>query len=360
MKLAALFFALAIVPLSPEQEPTEPGDAALLARLVSVRASARIARDLLPAVRPGGSLASDGAAVAAVARAAIETGALESAEHLLREARPAKAPARIEIERARLAFARDELERASSQLTVTDDRGTRLRHPDEPEAWILFARTHARLLDYETADRAARRYLAVAPRGIDSAVAWQIRTDAALRRNDAEAAHALLQKAKEHRAWHELLVARRLQCLRSPDAELPRLGLALVWMEAEDFERARAVLRELVERSPGFARGWFHLGEAERGLGRAKEAEAAYDEALRLEPSHAPSLANRAAMRSARGAWEEARRDYEVLLGGDAGEDSRFLEAHLGLVRVLRALGEEEAAEERLARYRGLGGKGEE
>jgi len=322
-----------------------------------VRAASRLATEFLPHVRPGGALAEDGEALALVARAAIETGDTGGAGLLLGEARVTSGANALEIERARLLFARDELEEASRALSSEDERGLRMRFPEEPGAWILFARTHARLQDYAAADQAARQYLRLAPFGRGSAVAWQIRTDAALRRNDGEAAHAFLKEAKRHRRWHELLVARRIQRRRDPEAELPQLGLGLLRMEARQYETARTHFLGLTRRKPGYARGWFHLGESERMLGRSEEAEAAYDRALGCDEAHAPSRANRATLRLARGEIGGARGDLVVLLAGPAGEDPRYLESHLQLSRLLLRDGAPEEARARYGRYRELGGQ---
>ena len=403
MRLLSLLFALA--PALPAQDPSPGALRKRLWELDEVRAASRLATEFLPHVRPGGALAEDGEALALVARAAIETGDTGGAGLLLGEARVTSGANALEIERARLLFARDELEeasralssededgrrgearprraprhgagsgaaelrgsgrrgkpggraRASRALSSEDERGLRMRFPEEPGAWILFARTHARLQDYAAADQAARQYLRLAPFGRGSAVAWQIRTDAALRRNDGEAAHAFLKEAKRHRRWHELLVARRIQRRRDPEAELPQLGLGLLRMEARQYETARTHFLGLTRRKPGYARGWFHLGESERMLGRSEEAEAAYDRALGCDEAHAPSRANRATLRLARGEIGGARGDLVVLLAGPAGEDPRYLESHLQLSRLLLRDGAPEEARARYGRYRELGGQ---
>ena len=355
--LLALFLGTGTTPFQVTQEDPVAALGRRLQELVELRATSQIPEEFFPHVRKGGALAADGRAIALVARAAIETGALRDAEVLLSSTRTVREFERVAIERARLALERDALHEASQALVVKDTKGTRMRYPDHPEAWMLFARTHARLQDYENAERAARNYLQRAPRGRDSAIAWQIRTDAALRRDDAETAHACLAEAKRHRRWHELLVARRFQCRRDPTAELPQLGLALLWMEAEQFDEARPVLSRLTQSAPNFCRAWFHLGETERHLGRAKEAERAYSRALVCDPKHAPSRANRAGLRLAREDLIGARLDYEALLGAAAGMDARYLEAHVELARILLRHAAPTEAKKRYAIYRKLGGR---
>ena len=355
MKLVAILLSLA--PALPAQAPSPEALRRRLRELIEVRATSRLVYELLPHVRRGGALAEDGDALALVVRATIESGGTRDAEALLANARVTSGAVAIEIEKARLQFAKDELEAASRALSVEDERGRRMRFPGEPEAWILFARIHARMQDYATADKAARHYLRLAPYGRESAVAWQIRTDAALRKNDGDAAHAYLKEAKRHRRWHELLVARRIQHRRDPEAELPQLGLGLLWMEAEQYESARTLFFRLTRRKSGYCRGWFHLGESERMLGRAKEAEAAYDRALRCDEGHAPSRANRATLRLARGEIGGARQDLETLLASPAGKDPNYLESHLQLSRVLLRHETPAEARARYERYRELGGR---
>ena len=332
---------------------------ARLQELVDIRAFARILGEFLPRVRPGGDLEHDGRAIAHVARAAVSSGALEEARNLLAQAEPKTAGQRVAIERARLSLADDRLEEASRALLSEDERGTRMRYPEDPAAWILFARARARLQDYESADRAARGFLRLAPRAPEAPTAWQIRADHALRRNDAPSARAFLLEAEKLRRWHELLIARRLQRMRTPRAELPQLGLALLWMEAKEYERAREILLDLTGRTASFCRGWFHLGETERLLADASAAERAYDRSLACDSKHPPTRANRAALRMAREDWKGARDDYAALLSGETARDVRYLEAHLAWARALLRSGERAEADLRYDAYRAMGGEGE-
>ena len=329
-----------------------------LNELFEVRAFVQLVKEFEKSVQPNGALSNDGKAIATVAQAAIETGQLDFAKELLETARPKSAGERVAIEKARLLFARDELEQAAKALTLESEKGTRLRFSKEPRAWLLFARTKARLQNYGSAAQAAENYLRLSPYGVGSATAWQIRADAALRKNEPKKAHALIAKAKEHRQWHELFVARTLQCRQDPKAELPKLGLALLWMEANVPERAREGLVPLLESSPEFCRGWFHLGEAERALAEFQAAEQAYSKALECDPKHAPSRSNRAALRAETGNLEGSSQDYEILLSGPNAKDPRYLEGHLGFARVLKALGMNGPAKMRYSTYRSWGGKG--
>ena len=70
--------------------------------------------------------------------------------------------------------------------------------------------------------------------------------DCALKRGDVERARACRVEKERLATWHQLLVARKLQVRRDPSARLPRLGLALLWLEVErlahdDLRRRREI-----------------------------------------------------------------------------------------------------------------------
>jgi len=89
------------------------------------------------------------------------------------------------------------------------------------------------------------------------------------------------------------------------------LGVALTRVGAED--RAAEVFAGLVRDRPGDAVAWVGYGNALYGLGRAAEAAGCYDRALAIDPSDAPTLANRAWARLASGDRAGAERDVEAV-----------------------------------------------
>ena len=158
------------------------------------------------------------------------------------------------------------------------------------------------------------------------------------------------------RKWHAVLRARRLQVRLEPDEPLPRLGLALCWMEVERFADAIAILEPLVERHPDLCRGWFHLAEARRRTNAIDAALAAYDETLACDAEYHQARFHRGLVHYLRRDAERARADFEALLETPLAADRRFAHLHLYLARLLAAAGERDAALERHAAYVALGG----
>jgi len=251
---------------------------------------------------------------------------------------------------------RDALDEALERLL--EARGGRRvpRWPDDPEALLLLARVQARAGDWFAARAPAERFLALCGPHVDRHVALHVLGRAAVERGDAERARALFDERDAARRWAELLHVRRLQVLRAPDEPLPRLGLALAWIEADAFEPAAGVLEALVARWPDQARAWYHLGECHRERQQLAAALRALETALRLEPGLAPARVSRALVLAAAGREDEAQAALEELLAGPAGEDPDLLGAHLALARLLFASEGEEAAAARYAVYCALGG----
>jgi tetratricopeptide (TPR) repeat protein len=354
MKIAALVLLFPLV--FQAQRPLTPREALL------EQAEFGPARDLvsrfLASVQDGGELAKDGTCVALVARALFDAGREAEAFELLdRAPRNVEARARVDITWARLKLECDLQSEAEARLGGSSDHGRLPTHENDPEFFIVRAKIRARFGSLEQAAEDAERFLARAPQDVEAPSAWQIRAEAASERGDAEGARAFLARVESTRRWHELFRARRLQIHRDPTAPLPRLGLGLLWMEVGEHARAREIYAELVGVAPDFARGHFHLGEAERLLGHAEAALAAYDRALELEPSYALALHQRGALQRAAGRNAEARTDFERLLALPDEADPKYLSAHLTLARILMDLGAPEAAAKRYARYLELGGK---
>mgnify|MGYP001036967986 CR=1 FL=1 len=63
-----------------------------------------------------------------------------------------------------------------------------------------------------------------------------------------------------------------------------RASYAEMLFESGDADAAADLMRDAVALAPGWAAGWFRLGEMLESAGRAPEAEAAWREALRVDP----------------------------------------------------------------------------
>lgn len=312
-------------------------------------------------VGAGGDLATEGEALALVARALFGAGRDEEGERLLATARPdPDTLVFVELERARRALDEDELDAVVRTLLRENASGSleeAVRFPERAEAWLLLGQAYARSGAAERAAPCLARAVDLEPLGEGAYSALHMLSQFALRAGDGASASAFIERAQKVGQWRAYYRVRRLQVREQPDEPLPRLGLAQLWMQVGQFERAHGVLSELLERFPDDASGWFHMGETERARERVAEADRAYSRALELDAEHMLARYNRAVLRLVMGQTGAARADFELLVEGPHAEEPRVRDAHLGLARILAAQGEEDAADLRYARYRALGGE---
>jgi len=282
-----------------------------------------VVAEALPQVSPDGALARDGQAIALAARALAATGREEQALELLGRADPTPASAGfVEVERARIALARDELARVRELLLVTPASGPPappVRRPAIPDAWLLAGQALARAGEEARAEPLLARFLELAPHDVSAPAAWHLLARAALARGDGRLAEERRARAADSARWQAYFRTRRLQVRASPGEPLPRLGLVELWLAVGEAARARAAAQELVELAPGFCRGHAALGRALALAGETDLARASFERAL--------------------------------------GCDARLLEAHLELARMLLHEGRRDEAERRHAAYAALGGK---
>ncbi len=306
-------------------------------------------------VLPGASLANDARAVALIARALAGSGRAAEARTLLETSAVAVPIEYITAERARLALDADDLDGALALLW--DSSGKTLKTPAIPDAYWLAGRTRARAGEWDQATLLLQRYLELEPRSAQAASAWHLLALEALRRNDGARAKVCAEHEDALGRWHSYYNARRIQIRENPREPLPRLALARLWYEIEDFTRARAVLDELVALAPDFARGFEAVGETQRRQNDLAGARASYDRALSLDPSLDLARYNRAVIARMQSRDDDARHDLDVLLAGAAARDLRFANAHLDFARLLAKSGEQERAAQEYARYQEFGGK---
>ncbi|MEX1023430.1 MAG: tetratricopeptide repeat protein [Planctomycetota bacterium] len=338
----ALLLALARDAVAPLRELAELGLAAELL--------AEYADD----VAPGGELAAHAEAVALVARAQFDTGDETGARRRLHAFGDQDARA-VTLELARLDLDTDRLDDAWKRLIREDGRGPRAT--DDATAWLLLGRVAHRRGEHERARPLLERALELAPRGPEASAAWHMLGVGARGRRDAAAARACFERAADLRRWHDLFRARRLQVRAAPNDPLPRLGLGLLWLEADEPARARAEFVRLTRDHPAFTRGWLYLGEAERQLLREEAALAAFGRALALDGDLALARAQRGALHAAAARWPEAVRDLEHFATLPEASQPGFAIAFWHLARALDALGRADEAERAFRRYRALGGE---
>lgn len=309
-----------------------------------------------PRVR-GGDLARHGEARALLVRALLDRGRDREARALLKvEDLEEGTRVHVILERARMHLLDDELREAAELLGEPEGTGIRALYPEHPECWLLLGRTLVRIGAAPRAVPLLERFLQMAPRHPEGAAAWHMLSQAALVEGNIERSKGCTERARELGTWYAYYRARRIQIREDPTAALPRLGLAKLWIEAEDSHRARSVIVELLELHPTHASAWFHLGEIERTVRDFEGARRAYDRALGFDPELAPARFNRATLHRLEGRGPFARADYEALLAGPSATDPRYLEAHLWLARLLEDAGEGPGAEARHRRYTELGG----
>jgi len=308
-------------------------------------------------VGEGGPLAADGEAAALVARALFETDGLEAARSLLEAAHPSPETAVfVDLERASLFIEGDELAAAIELLQPGPDLES-VRHPERARTWLLLGRAHARRGELEQAAPYLERFLGMAPMDSEAPSALYVLSQRALRAGDGAAARQLAERARQVGQWHAYYRVRRMQVRETPDAPLPRLGLAQLWLSAGQPERAAHELDLLLERAPDFCPAWFHLGEARRMQNDLAAALAAYDAAVACDEDEVLARNNRAVIARMQGRTADARADFEWIVASRHESDPRVLSAHLELARLLLASGDPAAARARYARYVELGGK---
>jgi len=305
--IAALFLVLAQEPLARWRESIELD----LPSEVVEAGSARVTGT--------GDLAADGEAIALVARALSATGDETRAAELLARAKPSETSRGwVEVARARLALGRDDLAGARAVLLAAPGADPPVTFPAIPECWLLAGRTLARGGEIARAAPLLERFLALAPLDAEAPSAWHVLVGAAIERGDEARAAELRARALESARWTAFYRTRRLQVRERPDEPLPLLGIAELFLAAGEHARAREIARELVARFPSFCRGFEALGRAERGLAELESARASLERGVACDPAAARTI--------------------------------------LELARVLDALGQDEAAAARYARYRELGG----
>lgn len=302
-----------------------------------------------------GALAGDGHAVALVARALFAAGREDESTALLRDA--AVDPATggwIQLEWARIAIARDELDQALSYLVSKQGE---LLLPRYDQSFMLTGRTLFRRGNLAAAARFLTDFVERAPFHPDTVSAYHMLALEAVQRRDAETAATMRAEAQRRRRAFELVRARSLQVRANPKDALPRYGLGLAFLELGDAEMAAQTLHDLLLMHPDFQRAYFQYGEALRATGRRDLALEAFGEGLVRSADDHKCRLNRGLVLVELGRYGEALTDFEELLVSEVADDPQYAGLYLGLTRVYAARGDTAAADQAYARYRELGGE---
>lgn len=168
---------------------------------------------------------------------------------------------------------------------------------------------------------------------------------------DAPAVHAALAvtyglQGRDTEAAAALTEANRLDPAR---AEAARATLALDLARQGRLDEAERELESLTQNAPT-AETWYNLGLVRARQGRPEDARAAYEQALALDPDHAPAHNNLGIQQAAQGDLQSARRHLEKATASDPA----YAEAWLNLGVVLDQSGDPTAALQALERAAAL------
>jgi len=128
---------------------------------------------------------------------------------------------------------------------------------------------------------------------------------------------------------------------RNPEA---LVGMCLVALASRQFEAAVKMAAAAVEVAPELGTAWVALGQALKAVERAAEAEAAYDQAIRLDGMNALARLGLGELKNATGHPEAAIQEFELALR----RDPLLVAAHMGIGNALACM---EHNEEALKQY---------
>ena len=308
-------------------------------------------------------LAADGELVALAARALHMAGRADEAAELLDAAQVrAETRAFVELERARELLADDDLRAVVDLLKAPraadgSAPAEPVRFPEHPECWLYVGRALNRAGRVEDSVPFLVRFTALAPLSVEAPAAWHMLAQEAFQRRDVERGRECEERGRELARWHSFYRARLTQVREAPGEPLPRRGLAELWIEVGEWERAKAELARCLALDPDSVEAWALSGEVERKLGHPAAALAAYDRTLELDPSRAPVRFNRGVLHLMEGRAELAHEDFARVVAEDESRDPQLAGAALQLARSFLARGDRAAAVQHYEDYRARGGR---
>ena len=156
-------------------------------------------------------------------------------------------------------------------------------------AWTWLAWHHVRQRDYATAEDYFYR-------------AQSVESDPARARKKLVVWHTAMGRLHmDARRYAEAVQEFSLVLRHRPDHLEARLGLAVAFSRAGEFERAAGIFEQVVEDDPECAVAWVGLGDFHLQAGRAAEAIRCLDRALAIKPDDAGAVTLRAWARVACG-----------------------------------------------------------
>lgn len=263
----------------------------------------------------------------------------------------------VRIASARIALFEDKLDEVVSILQQKDQRILIDLCEPYADAWLLLGRAHARAGRNSVASTMLHQFIVRDPFHPETPSAWHQLARNAFERGSSTEAAQFRAGAQQAAYWQKYYRARRLQVRENPKAVLPRIGLVILWMQADKPVNAKRELTHIFELDPDNCEAFGHLAEAERKLENFDEARIAYDKALECAPDKVGLRFNRAYLAKLQSRWDDARKDYEWIVESEHAQDTTYLDAHLELARILASAGDLEAAEARYETYRDLGGE---
>ncbi|HVO97873.1 MAG TPA: VWA domain-containing protein [Bryobacteraceae bacterium] len=121
-----------------------------------------------------------------------------------------------------------------------------------------------------------------------------------------------------------------------PRAAAKSWNLALTALNAKNWREAERLLRLTIRAVPDFAPAWNSLGVACQYQGKAEDARAAYQHAIKLDPHLLLPYLNLTRLEISSQRWAEALKDAESLIKADTG--NLYMEAYLHEVIALYAM----------------------
>ena len=284
--------------------------------------------------------------LALAARAAAASGDLDRAERWLSAG---EGPA-IQVERARNHLAADRIDEALA-ICLAPGEPPRARYAEIADGWILPGRALARAGELERARPLLEEMIERFPHDDEVPAVLHLLAQTAIARGDLEVARTMRDRAQKSARWRELFDARRKQILAHPSDPLPRFGVAALWLDVGEAQRALTALDALLKSTPSFARGHALRGDAARALGDLDLSLKSWSRALSLDADLHAARFNRALVLLARERWQEAQADLEILVLLEEAKREPLLQAHLHLATTLEALGDAKGAQAARARH---------
>ncbi len=135
--------------------------------------------------------------------------------------------------------------------------------------------------------------------------------------SNAETVESLTLYGRAHGSSGDFASAENLfkkALLLGPDAIQPRLYLAKVYLQRKDLDRARTLLREIIERDEKFTQAYYLLASVETRSGNRDAALQVYQSLVQVEPKELQALYMIGMLQMDKGQLDEAQKTVDKLL----------------------------------------------